>query len=484
MELNFEPPGPIGAAFMKSHAPVNSIMGPVGSAKTSCLMMKTIENSARQPRSKLDGIRYTKALFVRETFRQLYGTTIPSWHTWMPKNAGEWRGGGNEPGQHHLKFLLPDSSVVDLQVIFEALGDQNVETLMRGKEFNLLNLNEGDTLNPDVLAQGLVRVAQGRYPGERHVDPELCVKEVNIDYNAPDIENYLYRLNEENRPAEYAFFRQPGGLDANAENRRRATLKGYQDMARDLEAQGRGDLVRRMINNQYGYSRDGKPVFLEYRDDFHCALSELEPLKGIPVKLYADQGLHPALIFTQNTKEGQRRVLDEIRGEGGAVGLAEEALRMIGGKYHGCHVTGGLTDPASAARSGNDAESWIDCLNRLLGFRGAQKIRLAPTNDVEKRLSAVRRALKNNVGQAQAGILISTTCRLLRKGFNSEYKYKKIAGGGANAFRDVPDKNIYSDPMDALQYYCLDDGGYEEVTGREDRRASGSFSGMKVAKVK
>jgi hypothetical protein len=485
MHLNFEPPGPVGKAFMDCRFPVKSIMGPVGSGKTSCLMMDTINDAARQPRSKLDGVRYSKALFVRETFRQLYGTTIPSWWQWMPKEAGAWKGGGNEAGQHHLRFQLPDESIVDLVVMFEALGEQNVEALFRGKEFNLLRLNEADTLVPDVLSQGLIRVMQGRYPGEKHVDPNLCVKNVALDYNAPDIDNYLYILNEENKPENYGFFRQPGGLDPNAENRKRATLEAYQAMEADLIAQGREDLARRMIHNQYGYTRDGKPVYPEYRDDFHCAGEELMPIVDLVVRVDFDQGLHPACTFRQNMPNGQLRILDELYSEGGAVGLTDALKRLIGTeKYRGCRVLGGLCDPSAAARDANDAESWVDCVNRLMNWRGTQRVRLAPTNDPEKRQSAVRFYLRATVGDARPGLLISTTCRILRKGFNSDFRFKKKRISGSAQYDESPEKKFpVSDVHDSVQYGALDNGGFEEVVGREQRRQGGMGSRMRTAKV-
>ena len=164
---HFTPPGPVGANFMASTAPVKFIMGPVGSGKTSCMVMDTVQTAARQPRSKIDGVRYSKALFVRETFRQLEGTTLPSWWAWMPKSSGKWTGGiGGGVSEHHLRFQLPDTSIVDLLVMFEALGERNVEDLFRGKEFNIMRLNESDTLAPEVLSQGIIRVMQGRYPGQ------------------------------------------------------------------------------------------------------------------------------------------------------------------------------------------------------------------------------------------------------------------------------------------------------------------------------
>jgi len=473
MQLNFDPPGPVSKAFMDCKLPVKFIMGPVGSGKTSCMMMDTIYAAAAQPRSKIDGVRYSKALFVRETFRQLYGTTIPSWWQWMPKNVGEWKGGGNEAGSHHLRFQLPDSSIVDLIVMFEALGEQNVEALFRGKEFNLLRLNEADTLVPDVLSQGMIRVMQGRYPGEKHVDPALCVKGVAGDYNAPDIENYLYHLMEENRPENFGFFRQPGGMDPRAENRQRATLETYTAMEADLIAQGREDLARRMIHNQYGFTRDGKPVFIEYRDDFHCAGEELQPVKGLAVRVDFDQGLHPAAVLRQNMPNGQLRILDEFYSEGGAKDLCEQLKRAQGSsKYAGCKFVGGRCDPAAAARDPIEAETWVDAVNRLMNWNGKDRVQAAPTNDLDKRASAVRMRLRTNVGDGRPGLLISTTCRVARKGFNSAYQYRRKRTAGTAQYDEAPVKVFpISDVQDAIQYGALDEGGYEEVVGREARRS-------------
>lgn len=470
---NFTPPGPVAAKFFASTAPVKFIMGPVGSGKTSCMIMDTLFTAARQPRSKLDGVRYSKAIFVRETFRQLEGTTIPSWLQWIPKPSGAWTGGvGGGVSEHHLRYQCSDGSKVDLKVMFEALGERNVEDLFRGKEFNILRLNEADTISDEVLSMGLTRIQQGRYPGAQHVAPEDCVWSCAGDYNAPDIENYLYRLKEETRPADWEFYRQPGGREAGAENlANNGGLTRYEKMAEDLLNQGWPDLVRRWVDNQYGFTRDGKPVYGEYRDDFHCAAEELQPVAGLVVKVDFDQGLHPAALLRQTMPNGQMRILDELYSDAGATGLCEQLRAMIGSsKYAGFKVVGGRCDPAANARDGNDAESWVDCINRLMGWNGQKMVRLADTNEPDKRQSAVRFRLIRNVGDGRPGLLISPTCRQLRKGFNSEYRYKKIRAVGSSSYQESPEKKFpVSDVHDALQYGALDDGGFEEVVGRSAR---------------
>lgn len=472
----FEPPGPVGAAFMNSTALVNSIMGPVGSGKTSCVIVKILRLAAMQAPSRIDGVRYVKAMFVRQTYKQLADTTMPSWFRWVPKHTGKWSGDGAGGGQHHLRFKTPEGGIIDLLVEFVALGEQNVEQMMRGREFNILVLNEGDTLVPDVLSQGLIRVVQGRYPGARHVEPELTVKEVMIDYNAPDTENYLYRLNEENRPASYGFFRQPGGLSPMAENRKSASREGYEQMKENMLAQGREDLVRRMIDNLYGFSRAGKPVYPEYRDDFHCAGTVLPPVPGLPIKISADQGLHPAAVLRQTLPNGQRRYLAEIYCDTGAEGLAAEVKAVMGREYAGYRLVGAKADPAGNARGQNDAESWIDCFNRHLNLSAGARIDAAESNAIDKCTTAVRVTLKRTVDNAQPAILISAACRMMRKGFNSDYCYRRKKGS-TGAYEDKPIKKFpVSDVMNAVEFDCFDEGGYEDIVGRARRNARAVMS--------
>ena len=59
-------------------------------------------------------------------------------------------------------------------------------------------------------------------------------------------------------------------------------------------------------------------------------------------------------------------------------------------------------------------------------------------------------------GGGEPGFVIDKRCKTLRKGFQGGYKYKRIqVGGSDDRFRDVPDKDKYSHPHDALQYLCL-----------------------------
>lgn len=473
--LNFVPPGPVAQAFLNDRSPFSGIMGPMGSAKTSTCIMKIAHLAAEAPRSALTGERLFKMGVVRNTFTDLKRTTMKSIENWYGA-GGEWGGGGSavEPPFFKVGFRLPDGSIVRLWHEFVGLDAYNIEQLAKGWEVSGYWLNEADLMPRDVKDMLDARV--GRYPGKMHCLPRW--RGGIADYNAPDVENYLYKIFEEDKPEGHKLFRQPGGLSPGAENTENLPQDYYQRMI-----VGKEDWwIRRNVDNLYGFSRDGKPVYMEYRDDYHCAPAPIMPVAGIVIRCDFDQGLHPACILRQMMPNGQMRILDELYSDGGgAKGLTGDLKKLIGtAKYAGFRVIGGRCDPAAAARDDNDAESWVDCVNRLMGWRGAERVRLADTNAPDKRQSAVRHRLKTSVDDARPGLLISPTCRALRKGFNSEYCFKRrISTGG---YADEPDKTKrpYADLHDALQYGALDEGGFEEIVGRERRKVR---TAMRVAKL-
>lgn len=476
MNLNFIPPGPVSSAFFFDRSPFAGLMGPMGSAKTSTCIMKMARIAAETPISQVNGERLCKFGVVRNTFADLKRTTMKSIEQWY-QNSGHWGGGGSssEPPYFKVGFRLPDGTIARLWMDFVGLDTHNIEQLAKGWELSWYWMNEMDLMPRDVKDMLDGRV--GRYPGASHYKGGLYGG--FGDYNAPDVENWVYRLLEEEKPEGHKLFKQPSGLDPAAENVQNLPEGYYQRMM-----VGKEDWwIRRNILNQYGFSRDGKPVYPEYRDDFHCA-DNVNPVAGLVVKCDFDQGLRPAVIMRQTMPNGQLRILDELYCESGASGLCEMLKRLIGSdRYHGIRVIGGRCDPAANARDATDAESWVDAVNRIMGWTGAERVRIADTNDPSRRQGAVRYRLRTNVDDGRPGVLISSRCRMLRKGFNSHYRLKK-QGGSGDSFSDAPEKVFpYADVHDALQYGALDDGGYEEVVGREQRKVRAMGHGMRQAKV-
>jgi len=476
--MNFTPPGPVASAFIDDRSAFSAIMGPMGSGKTSAVIFKTVRLVAEQRPSLITGERLFKLGVVRDTLANMKRTTMKSIESWFGE-SGQWGGGGSsaEPPFFKVGFKLPDGSVARLWYDFIGLDVHNIEQLAKGWEVTAYWLNEASLLNPDVKT--FLDGRTGRYPGAIHGGPTWYGG--LADYNAPDTENYLYDIMEVQKPEGHKLFRQPGGRSPHAENR--ANLPpGYYDR---LIATAEDWWVRTNVDNEYGFSREGQPVYSTYSDNFHCGGTVLEPVPGILIKLYADAALHPAVVIVQFLGDGQMLVLDEIAIEGGAVQLGEAIRDHMATKYPGFAYAGGFFDPAAEKRGENDsdAENWGETLNRVLGLKGRAAFKPAPTNDLAKRLDAVKARLKKTVGAGQPALRLSARAVEARKGFNSTYRYRKRANGDKS---DEPEKkHPVSDVHDAIQYACLDEGGYEEVSATEHRKNNAAaFGRMHVAKMK
>ena len=79
----------------------------------------------------------------------------------------------------------------------------------------------------------------------------------------------------------------------------------------------------------------------------------------------------------------------------------------------------------------------------------------APTNEVIARLDSVRFYMGTMSREGQPGFLLSPKCNTLRRGFNGGYKYERVQIVGEERYKDIPAKNKFSHPHDALQYLCV-----------------------------
>lgn len=486
MDLNFTPVGPVSAAFINDRSFFSGIMGPMGSAKTSSCINKMVRITSEQAVSPRLGERLVKFGVVRDTLTNMKRTTFKSIEEWFPR-GGDWGGGGSaiDPPYFKAGFRLPDGTIARLWLDFVGLDMHNIEQLAKGWNLTGYWLNEGDLLPPEIKTYLDGRA--GRYPSKMDGGPTwrggIC------DYNAPDTENYLYKLLEEKTKEDpdvartHKLYKQPDGFSPKAENVHNLPEGYYRDMAIGKEEWW----IRRNIRNQYGFSREGQPVYETYNDDFHCGGVILEPVKGISIVCYADAALRPAMIFTQTLPGGQRRILGEIYISGGAKQLGEAAMTYGAKNFPGFKLKGGMIDPSADKRDENDseAENYIATLNRAMGLSGAERFRPAPTNDPVKRQDAVKYSLNRTSGAGQPALLVSAKATVARKGFNSTYRFKKRANG---EIEDKPEKSHpVSDVHDAIQYYGLDEGGYEEITATESNKKSaqsrGFGGGQKNAKV-
>lgn len=468
MNLAFEAPGPVAARFLQHWGPpgsVSAIMGPVGSAKTSVCLWKGVYAACRQAPSPVDGVRYFKLGVVRDTYRQLRKTTQVTWNRWFPKTLGSWS--GEEPATHHIRAKVPGVGIIDFTVEFMAMGESSAEDVLRGWEGSALYLNETDLLAAEVLIYGLGRL--GRYPGGMHGQASWWG--AWADFNAPDFENHCYENFVENLPDGWAFFRQPSGFSAQAENRQNLPAGYYEN-----QAKGQPDwYIRRFIENEFGYSREGLPVYPEFSDAFNVAGHELQPNPGRRLIIGADAGGTPAAVIRQNEPDGQRRVLDEITCAPdeitGPRRFGERLNTLLHERYPDFRPEEiiGSVDPSAAWGADEKAgeRNWI----RILSDETGVPFRPAPgNNDVTLRQEAVRQSLRQTVDAGRPGLLLSLRCKVLRKAYNGGYRFKKKASGDREY---KPEKNAWSHVAEADQYAALGGGELVEVMGRKRARGGG-----------
>lgn len=488
-----KPVGPKAEAFVMDKRLITGIMGPVGSAKTTMCIKKMLLSTVWQNPGP-DGIRRARWAVVRDTYPQLKKTVLESWNSWFPKTMGDWN--GEAPYTHKISVLVPGMGRLHLEVIFAAIGENKVEDVMRGWELTGLWLNEMDLLSHGVVSYGLGRI--GRYPPENLGG---CTwRGIIGDMNAPDIENWTYKLFvdeelgltkeiiEELREVlgdmlGVGFYVQPGGRSKDPPPENIHNLpKGY--YAQQMIGQTK-DYIRRMIDNEFGAVRRGQPVYPEYRDEFHCAKTKLAPLPGIPLTIGVDGGLTPAAVIGQRTSLNQIRVLAEFvfgaqftegdeaqLDQVGPTAFGEGLKAYLADNFPDNEIGNVWVDPSSAAGEaarGEEESSWRKRFAKALGVR----VRRCPGgNALTPRLEAVRSPMLRLV-DGEPGILISPSCRLVRRGLKGGYVYRRIQlSDGFGRFQDEPLKNDYSHSQDALQYLCvgLSVGGAYGETGRPGRR--------------
>lgn len=462
-QIRYAPPGPVSRAFMLSDEFFRGLMGPFGSGKSTVCLMEILRR-AQQQRAGTDGKRKTRWAVIRNTYPELRTTTIKSWHQWVPPTIGRWVDTG--PPTHHIQ-----EGEVDLEVIFVSLDRPDDIAKLLGMELTGAWIDEAREV-PKAVVDGLTgRV--GRFPSAAMGG---CTwSGIVASTNPPDNDHWWYKLAEEVKPEGWAFFRQAGGLDPAAENlqwlnQTPETLALAESDPLRID-QGRGyyrrqvagkspDWVKVYVDADYGFVRDGKPVYPEFRDSIHC--QEFSIIPGLPIHVGIDFGLTPAAVFGQKLPMGGWRLHSELVTEDmGAVRFAELLRNAMHERYPGM-VFGQITgDPAGEGRAQTDERTPF----QILQAAGVEA-RPAPTNDFTKRRESVAVSLSRLIDGAP-GLIVHPQCKVLRKAMAGGYQFKRVQVTGDERYRDAPDKNQYSHVAEAAQYLLVGAGEARTLVKRD-----------------
>lgn len=424
---------PTVRAFSRSNAFVRGIMGPFGSGKSSGCVIEAVKIGNLQ--HAIGGKRRARIVCVRNTYRQLEDTTVRTLYEWLPPQHF----GTPHISEHRyvVDRLAPD---LEIEFLFRALDRAEHVSNLLSAEYTAAWVNEAREVPWSVVKPLLGRV--GRFPPAK--DGGAVRAGVFMDTNPPDTDSWWYQLFEERRPDNAEIFKQPSGRSPLAENLPNLPEAYYDNLVRTMDA----DEVRCYVDGQYGYVKDGRPIYGEYADNVHC--KEVEPVFSAEIIRGWDFGLTPACVWAQVLPDGRFLVFDELCGDDIDIHSFGQAVLQHHSQagYRGRVIDVG--DPAGLQRSStakpDDARS---CFAVLRGL-GVQV--LPGEQGLPIRLGSIKHALQRMRGGMPA-FVIHPRCKMLRKGFQGRYQYRRLKIGGAKErYEDHPEKNEFSHPHDALQY--------------------------------
>jgi hypothetical protein len=454
---------PTAVRFHASDAFVRGLRGPIGSGKSVTCVAELLGRAIRQA-PDASGVRMSRWAVVRNTYPELKTTTIKTFQRWVPDTVCPLRWGA--PIDGILRVPLADGTKVEAEFLFVALDRAEHVKKLLSMELTGAWLNEAREINLAIVDGVTSRV--GRYP-DRGSAP-LTWSGVIMDTNPPDDDHWWYRIFEqqdfsdpvliEMREQGWAWeqFVQPPALlrvegedgrvrwEANplAENVQHQQL-GYDYWRRMLFGKSQ-QWIQVYIAGQYGTVQDGKAVFPEWSEATHLRARDFVPAAGSKIILGWDYGLTPACVFMMLTERGVLEVFDEMTSSRmGIQAFTEQVNLHLATRYPSVVVDREYGDPAGAAGAQTDERSCYD-IQRNLG-RAPQP----GASNLTERLEGVRWFLTRLV-DGEPGFRLSPRCRMLRKGFNGGYRYRRLAVNYDDRYQEKPDKNEYSHVADALNH--------------------------------
>jgi hypothetical protein len=430
-------------------------MGPLGSGKTVQTILKLFDLMCEQepvmtPGHKNYGVRLSRIIAARNTYSELFSTTIKDWLE-IHEDLGPFRQGNKEPPTHFMQFRLEDGTTVKCEVVFIAFDRPEHVKKARGIQCTWVWLNETKEHSKSVL--DMLDLRHGRYPS-----PKEGIKPTHHgmlgDSNAPDEDHWYYKLAEIERPEGWVFHRQPGGVYRDGEewkiNEKAENLKNLPDNYYKRGLSGKtDDWIKVNLANEYGFVSNGKPVHPMYTDSVHSSHMEFKPSTDTPIVLGFDFGRTPACAFIQRTAIGRWICFDEmVLTDSGAVDFAPTLKRYIEENYPD-HTFKGWGDPCQPTQS----------------------------NDPLKRRAALEVPMKEMCMDGKPRFLVLPKASMIRKGLQGGFCYRRVQKSGEH-YTDEPDKNEYSHPVEALEYALQGEG-----EGRQALRREGGFLKPHTAKA-
>ena len=446
-------PSPTGLAFMRSRAFVKLICGPVGGGKSTVALQTIWDMAVSQ--HPFNNVRRTKFIVLRNTMAQLKTTVKPlidQWFVELPslssgRPLGEWRLSDNV---FEIRARLSDGTVVHTELCMMAADTPDDVRRLLSVECSAAWVEEAREVDAEVFSglQGRVARFPNRASGGVTYPCVIC------STNPPPIGTFWH--DKMTKPPEgWEIFMQPaalledGSLNPEAENIQHLDPSYYKNLVSGKTA-GWIDVY---LKNKFGSGGFGEPVFKgTFRKDFHC-VGELSPIYTSikPIIVGSDNGLQAAAVIGQEDQLGHVNVLREAFVPAGEtmgydrfldtilipvlrdMGVANDLVQFI-------------VDPACFQR----AQATEITIAQIITSRGFT-VRQAPTNNPERRVSAVEGLLTQQI-EGGPKLRLSEKCTHLSASLDWGYRNKKNASG--QSISAAPEKNHYSHIAEGFQYFC------------------------------
>ena len=468
--INYQPPS-IVKAYIKRYLPdelfYTWIVGPFGSAKTTGMFFKLVYMAGLQAKSP-DGIRYSRAVVVRNTFPQLRDNTLVSWNYWFQDGiAGEWKASEN-------KFTLRWGDV-ECEVLFRALDTPADVARVLGLEVTFALIDEFVEIPRKIIESLSGRLGRYKPPGDvgctnygmwgasnpgtednwwfdychGKLDVETGVWNgcAQVKFPTNDTAQAAYDAFE-HVPEDISawYYHQPSGTAPDAENIEHLPRGYYKNLAKGKSK----EWIKQFIEAEWGFSIGGTAVVKTFRPELHIAPGELRFNRHLRLIVGLDPGLTgSAMIFMQQDLFGRILVLGELVQSGyGAKRLIKERLRpYVRERFPDARLMF-APDPAAANRSANDEKTIVATFREEFGN---ESVKIETNNRLPLRMNAIDHYCSTLVEGGPALLIDPVHCpvliRALRGGWRFAMDLKKDQMKDAD-----PEKNAWSHPGDAFGY--------------------------------
>lgn len=485
----YEPDGVVLTDFFWFEGSFCCIQGPIESG-TSTASCQKIWRLACQQEPDAFGVRRTKWIVTRRTYKELRQTTVSTWLSWFPEDKwGQFIRA--EPMVHDLRQKTTagwelrdhpsmDGTKVDCQVIFMALDNaEEAEEKLASQEITGFFMNEGQFTEKGVVTELLSRCH--RFPAKK--DGGCTWSGGWMDMNAPREGHWVPYMRgdiplppemepEEKeafvKPKDWTFFVQPPGLietmvdgkPVYSENPLAENQKWIQEPYMEkIRGQTRRWINQRVLN-KVGLYMAGKAVYPTFSETDHINLEDTHPVQGVPMIVGLDFGRDPAAVFMQEVS-GVWTVFSEVIGDTMSAQKFAPIVKRHAAKNYAGFAFEWWGDPRGGDGQQATEETAFDVFRKY----GMVVLPATTDNNIELRRSTVEAVLDR-----RNGFKVNPKAMVLRRALAGGHHYRAIKGA-PGMFSPKPVKGPYSHPVDALENGLIGGGeGYAVVTNPARKR--------------